>query len=37
VTLGFQWIGPPEPGDQDIPAEGFAFSLVIGSAVFSEP
>ena len=37
ITLGFQWIGPPEPGDEDIPAEGFAFSLGIGSALFVEP
>lgn len=37
VTLGFQWIGAPEPGDEDIPAEGWALSLSVGSGVFAEP
>lgn len=37
VTLGFQWIGAPEPGDEDIPAEGWALSLSVGSGVFAKP
>lgn len=37
LSLGFQWIGPPEPGDQDIPAEGFAFSFGVGSGQFHSP
>lgn len=37
VTIGFQWIGAPEPGDEDIPAEGWALSLSVGSGLFTEP
>ncbi len=32
--LGFQWIGAPELGDEDIPAEGWAVSVKVGSALF---
>lgn len=34
VTLGFQWIDAPRPGDEDIPAAGWSLALKIGSAAF---
>lgn len=37
ISLGFQWIGAPGPGDEDIPAQGWALSFGVGSAVFTAP
>lgn len=37
INIGFQWIDAPGPGDQDIPAKGWALAFGIGSAIFTAP